>query len=520
MCKNMISVPNPFYHRKGYGFSQGVPVELSGHLLPKDQYITVPCGKCSECRSTYYNSILQRGICEALSSYVYFVTLTYDDEHIPFIDLDGERILYADYRHIQNMVKRFRNANVLDREFRYLCVNEYGDKFSRPHFHLLVFVGKRPSDSDNTPYEIEKLLHDNLGKFFAINIGTRKNPRYQTLFTYAEKITSLGLRSNYWVKFVEKSKLDYLDNDEDVYIRTLSYLIGYVNTPTRLDKFVENFLVSHSYDTILCKKLKSILSNKVRYSKGYGNGFVDGMKHYLPRINCRCSSNIVTYSELVQNLPCDYYEFQQNYPDFYESLLEWIELDKYSRYDNLQDCVKSFSVDDFFLHCLAVKYLNKELSSHFYNLYRPPLEATISNFFNLHTNYRYELQHVSTSSSDDSPLFWFLRSGVEKGLRDKVAYFTFPIKSRVGYSCLCKYYRDRVCTFDDWQRLFDGCRVNDYDAWIKQFSSSYNTHKSDLAQSNLLRNAESSQIILQKQKKSLHLRNRSSNGVHFTLFVH
>lgn len=210
MCKSPISVPNPLYLKEGFGFQFGQATTLPSHFTSNKKFITVPCGKCCECRETYFNSIFQRALCESFSSYLYFVTLTYDDKHIPFVDLDGTRILYADYSHIQLMIKRLRNSNVLCRDFRYLCVNEFGDKFSRPHFHLIFFVAKSDKDDELTKYLLERVLYDNLKIFFSQNVGTRKYPIYEPLFTYSERMTPKGLKSNYWVKLVESSQDDTL----------------------------------------------------------------------------------------------------------------------------------------------------------------------------------------------------------------------------------------------------------------------------------------------------------------------
>lgn len=58
-----------------------------------------------------------------------FITLTYDDKHVP-----------ADYGlhkiHLQNFFKRVRNAGYI---FRYFACGEYGDQSKRPHYHAILF---------------------------------------------------------------------------------------------------------------------------------------------------------------------------------------------------------------------------------------------------------------------------------------------------------------------------------------------------------------------------------------------
>lgn len=106
------------------------------------EVMQVPCGHCVLClanrsnylqwlcrKENYYQSKLGRS-----SS---FVTLTYDDEHIP---LDNN----LDRKYMQDFLKRFRwhlhkNYADLFNGFKYFGVGEYGDLSNRMHMHILVF---------------------------------------------------------------------------------------------------------------------------------------------------------------------------------------------------------------------------------------------------------------------------------------------------------------------------------------------------------------------------------------------
>ena len=522
MCKNPVSVPNPLFRRRGYFSEHGKIYEVPKELCPGTEFIQVPCGKCPECRDTYFNSLLQRAMCESMSSYMYFVTLTYDDEHIPFMDLDDERILYANYSHVQNMFKRFRAAHLLDRDFRYLVVNEYGDNYSRPHFHIIIFVAKKQADDDMVKYRIERLLFDNLKKFYAVNVGTRKHPIYEKLFTYNERVTPFGIKSNYWVKLVENdlTPSHLLSDDDSAQVRTIRYLIGYVNTDIRIDKSISDFLHRHSHDPILCDRVKRILSNKVRFSKGFGCGFVDGEKFYLPKISCRASANILTYSEIVDSLPPNVGDFIAMFPDLYDSVLAWIHLDKYRSFDSLKSCVNSFTVEDMFLHCLTVRYFPKHFSNHIHNLYKDDFIPSISSYFDMFRPYSFTYKRVTTQAPSESSLYKFLRTGVEAGIKSGVPFIAYPLMSQQKYIALCKYYRDRVCTIADYKRMYLACGVRNYDEWVSRFIQSYNTNKADKSVGNKLKYKENSEIVLQNQKKSLHLFRKASPNLYHLLFVH
>lgn len=65
-----------------------------------------------------------------------FITLTYDQEHLP---KDGS----LNRRHLQLFMKRYRKA-FPNRRIRFFAAGEYGSQNSRPHFHLLIFNHEFP----------------------------------------------------------------------------------------------------------------------------------------------------------------------------------------------------------------------------------------------------------------------------------------------------------------------------------------------------------------------------------------
>lgn len=178
------------------------------------------------------------------------------------------------------MFKRFREHRHINREFRYLCVNEYGDKKHRPHFHILLFVGKQDNDDENTPHFIREVLFQNLGNYFSKNVGTRKNPQYEKLFTYQVKNTIKGIKTNYYVKYVESDDLftivnnDFIPKDENV--KSIRYLVGYVNKPSKYEQKIDCIIDSYKDDNRLYLKLRHLLKSQLRFSKGFGCGFTDG----------------------------------------------------------------------------------------------------------------------------------------------------------------------------------------------------------------------------------------------------
>ena len=116
--------------------------------LVDDEVQVIPCGQCASCRLNYSRDWAVRCSLEAeLHEHNYFITLTYDDIHVPretCIDYEGvihETTLRR--RDIQLFIKRLRehertvhsNTNI-----KVFYCGEYGENRSqRPHFHLCVF---------------------------------------------------------------------------------------------------------------------------------------------------------------------------------------------------------------------------------------------------------------------------------------------------------------------------------------------------------------------------------------------
>lgn len=112
-------------------------VLIDGRTYLKDP-IPIPCGHCVGCRMEKARQWKVR-VCLEAKQYnpdqVHFVTLTYDDGHLP-INENGEP--YLDKKDFQLFMKRLRYyaGNV-----RYFACGEYGEIGLRPHFHAIIFGG-------------------------------------------------------------------------------------------------------------------------------------------------------------------------------------------------------------------------------------------------------------------------------------------------------------------------------------------------------------------------------------------
>lgn len=104
-------------------------------MLCRNPYVTgkvaYGCGQCLPCRINkrreWQHRILLEDISHELDSA--FITLTYDDEHLP----EGGTLVPQDAkRFIRQWVKRVGKT-------RYFTVGEYGDQTERPHYHIVLF---------------------------------------------------------------------------------------------------------------------------------------------------------------------------------------------------------------------------------------------------------------------------------------------------------------------------------------------------------------------------------------------
>lgn len=90
----------------------------------------VPCGKCAFCIKKAIDAwCLRLGHEMEVSTSAFFITLTYNDEHLP---PNAE----LSKRDLQLFIKRLRKINP---GIRYFAVGEYGSEKGRPHYHAVIF---------------------------------------------------------------------------------------------------------------------------------------------------------------------------------------------------------------------------------------------------------------------------------------------------------------------------------------------------------------------------------------------
>lgn len=120
--------------------------------LPESDEVHVPCGQCIGCRLEQSRQWATRVSLEnQLHDKSIFMTLTYDDEHLPYqIDGDtGEMVPTLRPKHFTNFMKllRFNIEKYYPNngKIRFFGCGEYGSETKRPHYHIILF-GFEPPD--------------------------------------------------------------------------------------------------------------------------------------------------------------------------------------------------------------------------------------------------------------------------------------------------------------------------------------------------------------------------------------
>uniref|UniRef100_A0AAU8B834 Replication initiator protein n=1 Tax=Dulem virus 173 TaxID=3145650 RepID=A0AAU8B834_9VIRU len=119
---------------------------LSATLLyPGKEVIQVPCGQCIGCRIDRSRQWANRCMLELqYHDSAYFVTLTYDEFHVPtsyYSDPatgEAHKSMTLCKRDFQLWMKRLRKKFSEDK-IRFFACGEYGSETHRPHYHAIVF---------------------------------------------------------------------------------------------------------------------------------------------------------------------------------------------------------------------------------------------------------------------------------------------------------------------------------------------------------------------------------------------
>lgn len=135
-------------------------IVFNRNMSVSSRRVDISCGRCMGCRiqnsRQWALRCMHESKCWSLNS---FVTLTYSNKHLPehnSLDLDA----------LQLFMKRLRKS-AEPRTVRFFACGEYGDKYDRPHYHVLLFNWdfldkkfEKYSKGSNEPLFSSKALSD------------------------------------------------------------------------------------------------------------------------------------------------------------------------------------------------------------------------------------------------------------------------------------------------------------------------------------------------------------------------
>ena len=104
----------------------------------------VPCGRCVPCIKNKINSWVTRLTYEAhYNPGTYFITLTYDEEHVPTAENGCKTTKIKDLQNFIKLLRYHLNERLAKTTYspriRYYAVSEYTPTRYRPHYHIIVF---------------------------------------------------------------------------------------------------------------------------------------------------------------------------------------------------------------------------------------------------------------------------------------------------------------------------------------------------------------------------------------------
>lgn len=140
----------------------------------------VPCGKCVPClqqRAREWGTRLTHEM--KYHEKAMFVTLTYSEKNIP-------ENYSLKKRHLQLFIKRLRKR-LGKQKIKYYGCGEYGDRFKRPHYHLIIFgIGEETVVRNNTKNVIGGEVYD-CWQLGYVHIGSVTEGSCQYTTKYMEK---------------------------------------------------------------------------------------------------------------------------------------------------------------------------------------------------------------------------------------------------------------------------------------------------------------------------------------------
>lgn len=281
MCLKPITIENPNYNNPLKDTDYGI---LHNCV---DSHLAVPCGHCSVCIALRQSYAVQKMQMESMDNLLFVGMVSYNNESLPSVNVNGYRIRYADGADISNMMRHIRLNNELP-SFRYMAVSEFGGKKHRPHWHFILSIPKSAVADQYGRIHLcdvetlrQKLWHTFL-KYWRRNYGSRKYPDWRPLLTYKQK----GSKCNYSLTWIDTLS----GNVEDAAFYATKYATKYDDYTDRL-KSALFYNCSESEFAEVWSKVRP----RTQWSKGFGDPKNPRVRDYI----CDCIDKSLRSGEIL-----------------------------------------------------------------------------------------------------------------------------------------------------------------------------------------------------------------------------
>lgn len=266
--------------------------------------VPVGCGKCAAC--------IQRKIAEwtfrldnerVNSAVTYFVTLTYDNYHVP-INRYGKMTL--DKSHVQQLMKKIRydqkaneeygifemhyfNTDLRKEKIKYYAVGEYGTINKRPHYHLVMYNIPKEAIKQNWEHgEVDiQIPRDSKAMGYVIKyLSKRLNGTTPGNVSKEFSLMSKGIG----LAYVEKMKQWHKRNKD------VLYTSNETSTKIPMSKYYRNMIFTdeEKEEQIPIIK-KNMLDNENEEREKWGDGYERKKDHqrkqFSKKVRSRASQN-------------------------------------------------------------------------------------------------------------------------------------------------------------------------------------------------------------------------------------
>ena len=105
-----------------------------------EKFVNIPCGSCSECLKKKSRDLTLRLYEETkVHNNNWFITLSYNEDNLPKNSKGVQTLRKKDISDFNKKLKVNLTRKNLFSQFKFFGCGEYGEKFHRPHYHIIYF---------------------------------------------------------------------------------------------------------------------------------------------------------------------------------------------------------------------------------------------------------------------------------------------------------------------------------------------------------------------------------------------